>query len=302
MTYQTATLAIKPQVSSPAPRFESTPDMNRLFKLTEIDREETLTFLSMRPVHTVVMTSFINDNGMESTLNRGRFYGYRNRQGKLTGVALIGHSTLVEARTPEALKAFAYAARTPETPINLIMSAGDDALTFWRHYAGRLRQPRLTCTELLFELALPMFVQKCTWDVRHARMEELEQIAEAHGEVAFIESGINPMLTDREGFLKRVARRIEQKRIFVVFDGNKLVFKADIIAETSDAAYLEGVFVGDEYRGRGVGSSCLASLGLSLLERVGHVSLLSNVSLTGAHKSFARAGYKNTDQCTTLFL
>ena len=33
-------------------------------------------------------------------------------------------------------------------------------------------------------------------------MEDLEQVAEAQAEVAFIESGVNPMVTDRDGFLK----------------------------------------------------------------------------------------------------
>jgi hypothetical protein len=44
------------------------------------------------------MKSFIIDNGMESNMNRGSFVGYRNANGDLEGVALIGHSTLVEAR------------------------------------------------------------------------------------------------------------------------------------------------------------------------------------------------------------
>ena len=87
----------------------------------------------------------------------------------------------------------------------------------------------------------------------------------------------------------------------MVEDG-KLVFKADIIAETTDAIYLEGIYVSESYRGHGVGSSCLASLSQSLLSRVSHISLLSNVSFHGAHKSFEKAGYKNTDECTTVFV
>ena len=300
MTYQTLQTVATPQVCPSI--FLSTPDMDRAVRLTENDRAETLAFLSIRPVHTVVMTSFINDNGIESTLNRGNFYGYRGKNGKLEGVALIGHTTLIEARSTDSLKAFAAIARNPETPIHMIMSSGNAAETFWSHYSNGLSQPRLTCTELLFELNFPMFVQKCDRDVRLAKMDELVEIAEAQAEVAFTESGVNPMISDREGFLNRVARRIEQERIFVVFEDGKLLFKADIIAETTDAIYLEGIYVAEEYRGRGVGSSCLANLSLSLLDRVEHISLLSNVDFGGAHRSFAKAGYKNTDQCTTLFV
>src|SRR5262245_58753655 len=79
------------------------PDMNRIAALTENDASEALEFLAARPVQTVVMSSFINDNGMVSSLNRGTFYGFRGRAGKLEGVALIGHTTLVEARSEAAL-------------------------------------------------------------------------------------------------------------------------------------------------------------------------------------------------------
>ena len=135
-----------------------------------------------------------------------------------------------------------------------------------------------------------------------AKPEELIQVAEAQAEVAEIECGVNPMTKDRDGFLKRVMRRIEQGRVFVVFDGDKLVFKADIIAETDNVIYLEGIYTGHEYRGQGIGSKCLAALSLQLVSRVENICMLSNVDFTHAHKSFAKAGYKHSDQCTTLFV
>lgn len=117
------------------------------------DTAEVLDFLRVRPVHTVVMTSFITDNGIESQLNRGRYYGYRNASGELEGVALVGHSTLVEARSDEALEALAQVARNSETPIHLIMSSGKAAERFWQHMTGGLTRPRLTCTEALSKSA-----------------------------------------------------------------------------------------------------------------------------------------------------
>ncbi|MGQ0541552.1 MAG: GNAT family N-acetyltransferase [Blastocatellia bacterium] len=279
-----------------------TPDLAKVVELKDGNTQEVLSFLKVRPLHTVVMTSFINDNGIESDLNRGKFYGYRGPDGSLEGVALVGHSTLVEARTENALTAFAITARSAETPIHLIMSSGNAATRFWNRYTNGLSQPRLTCTELLFELNYPFMVQNCKWNVRLAKTEELIQIAEAQAEVAEIECGVNPLLKDKEGFLKRVMRRIEQERIFVVFDGDKLVFKADIIAETDDVIYLEGIYAGHDYRGQGVGSSCLALLSLELVSRAENICMLSNVDLVHAHKSFAKAGFKTTDQCTTLFV
>jgi uncharacterized protein len=278
------------------------PEMSRLQILSETNEQEVLAFLKHRPVHTVVMTSYIQDNGIENADNRGTFYGYRNQQGTLEGVALIGHTTLIEARSKDSLMAFALAARKSETPIHFMMSDGKAIQAFWQYYANGLSEPRLVCPELLFELNFPFLVRECEWQVRLAEVSELEQIAVAHDEVAFIESGSSPMLKDRSGFLKRCLKRIEQKRTFVVFENDKLVFKADIVAETAEVIYLEGIYVSPEYRGRGIGSSCLSKLSLQLLERVENICLLSNMEFKGAHRSFVKAGFQNTDCCMTMFV
>lgn len=278
------------------------PDMSRVVRLTNDTTAEVQEFLSIRPVHTVVMSSFIVDNGIESELNRGTFYGYRNAKGTLDGVALIGHSTLFEARTEEAIEALAVTAKSSETPVHLIMSSGDAADKFWNAYSSGFSEPRLRCEEMFFGAAFPFAVQKSEWTVENADESQLLQVAEAQAEVAFIECGVDPMIRDREGFLKRVLRRIEQDRVFTVFENDKLVFKADIIAETEDVIYLEGVYVNPDYRGKGVGPKCLATLTVKLLERVSNICLLSNVDFKQAHRSFEKAGYRATDKCVTLFV
>ena len=304
MTPQLATNVTKSRISENYEQVivNTVSCLNRIVRLGETEKHEVLEFLAQRPVHTVVMTSMIQDNGMESAENRGKFFGYRNAQGTLEGVALIGHTTLVESRSNESLTAFALIARQSETPIHFMMSDGKTIERFWQYYTDGLREPRLVCPELLFELKFPFPVQNCEWEVRLADASELEQIAVAHDEVAFIESGSSPMQKDREGFLKRCLRRIEQKRTFVVFENGKLVFKADIVAETSDVIYLEGIYVAPEYRGKGVGSNCLSNLSLQLMERVQNICLLSNVEFKGAHRSFAKAGFHNTDSCHTIFV
>lgn len=288
-------------VRNDRPWISITPDLNRICKLRNSDRVEVMAFLNVRPVHTVVMASFIQDNGMESELNRGAFYGYRNREGALEGVALLGHSTLIEARSDEAMMAFASTAKTERVAINLIMSEHERATAFWRYFAGNA-EPRLTCTELLFETGFPMLVRDCDWDVRSARPEEIEEIAEAHAEVAFIESGMDPMLRDREGFIARVSRRIEMGRTFVVYGNDSLIFKADIIAEADGIIYLEGIYVSPDLRGKGVGSNCLSRLNLMLLERAEKICMLSNMRFDHAHRSFQKAGFKIVGRCTTLFV
>lgn len=278
------------------------PDLSRVSLLTEADRNEVLTFLAVRPVQTVVMSSFIVDNGVTSELNRGHFYAYRATNGTIEGVALIGHSTLVEARSDDALAALAYQARRASVPIHLIMSSGSDAQRFHLYLTGGLTMPRLICTEALFEASFPFAVRNCEFRITAADRSQLKEIAAAQAEIAFVECGVDPLIKDREGFLKRVQRRIEQNRVFSVFHHGKLIFKADIIAETPTTIYLEGIYVHPDHRGKGIGSRCLAVLTQQLLGRADNVCLLSNVDLESAHRTYEKAGYRRTDSCVTLFV
>lgn len=277
-------------------------NLSRVQVLTENNTQEVLEFLKVRPVHTVVMTSFIHDNGLENPSNRGKFYGYKNLAGELEGVALIGHTTLVEARSEDALITLALRARESETPINIMMSDGNSIESFWQYYSNENQEPRLVCEERLFEIKHPVAVRETVPGLRLATAEELMPVAEAHAEVAFEESGVNPMEKDREGYLKRVLRRIEQGRVWGVFEEGKLVFKADVIAETSDVMYLEGIYVSPESRGKGIGANCLSQLSRVLLEKVKHVCLLSNVDFQQAHNAYLKAGFKSKDCCVTMFV
>jgi predicted GNAT family acetyltransferase len=74
------------------------------------------------------------------------------------------------------------------------------------------------------------------------------------------------------------------------------------VAETDQVAYLEGVYVSPEMRGKGVGPKCLSKLSTMLLDRVSNLCMLSNAKFTSAHRSFEKAGYHCTDCCTTIFV
>src|ERR1700681_1656426 len=75
-------------------------------ELSAADEAEVFEFLSARTIHTVFMASLIRDNGLVSAHNRGSFYACRDRYDRLEGVALVGHATVIEARTDNSLSSF----------------------------------------------------------------------------------------------------------------------------------------------------------------------------------------------------
>jgi len=269
--------------------------------LADEHQGEVLAFLAARPLHTVMMAGFIRDNGLVSPLNRGTFYACRDERGALEGVALIGHATLVEARTEAALAAFARLAQECGGG-HLILGETEKVERFWDYYADGGESPRLLCREVLLEQRWPVAVREEVKGLRLASSDDLELVMPVQAEMAFEESGVNPLEKDPAGFRRRCARRIEQGRVWVWVEDGRLIFKAEIISETPEVIYLEGVWVNPAARGKGCGLRCMAQLGRKLLERAGSISMLVNERNREALALYRRAGYKPRGRYDTIFL
>jgi uncharacterized protein len=269
--------------------------------LTAGAEAEVTAFLAERPVHTVFMASLIRDNGLESPLNRGSFYACRGEGRRLEGVALIGHATLIEARSEAALAAFARVAQECSLA-HLVRGEQEKVEYFWSRYSETGATPRLVCRELLLEQRVPPVLRQYVKGLRLATPADINQIMEVNAAMAFEESGVNPMERDPDGFRRRTARRVELGRYWVWTRRGRLVFKADVIAETPEAAYLEGIYVNPEERGKGYGLSCMSQLGRTLLARTGAVCLTVNEQVRNTLSFYSKAGYRLSSYYDTIYL
>lgn len=261
---------------------------------------EALAFLAERPLHTVIMSGFIRDNGLISPLHRGVFYACRNASGRIEGIALIGHLVLVEARSDAVLAMFAQVARSCPTAHTMV---GEQATIerFWVHVIGFGVTPRLICREYLFERHDPPAATETIAGLRLATSADLDLIIPVHAAMAFDESGVNPLKADPAGFRQRCAQRIEKGRVWVWTEGDRLIFKADVIADTPEVSYLEGIYVSPEDRGKGLGLRCLSQLTRDLLRRTKCVCLLANERHQTAIRVYQRAGFRRLDCYDTVF-
>jgi predicted GNAT family acetyltransferase len=279
------------------------PD-HRMVQVAELNaghESEVLGFLARRPIHTVGMVGLIRDNGLVSSFNRGSFYSCRNSQGEIEGVALIGHATLMETTSDRALEAFAEIAQTCTTT-HMIMGEEQAINQFWNYYAEAGQVMRSACRELLFELKWPVEARAQVPGLRLASPADLELIMPIQAQMAFDESGVNPMDRDPEGFRQRCARRIEQGRTWVWVEAGKLMFKAEVVADTAEVIYLEGIWTNQEQRAQGYGLRCMSQLSRLLLARTKSISVLVNQTNTTAHNFYQKAGYKLRGVYDTVFL
>jgi ribosomal protein S18 acetylase RimI-like enzyme len=271
----------------------ATPQVSALLPVTRLisgQEQEVLAFLAERPLYTFVMSGFIRDNGLESPRNRGGFYSCRDLTGRLVGIALLGHATQFEARSDEAIIAFARFASTLPAA-HIIGGEPDRVDLFWANYRVNASSAIFEHW-LLYELRHPIVVPPPAPQLRPAELAHAEQIARVHAEMAFDASGVNPLEVDPEGFMRRTAQRIEKGRVWVCVQDGRLNFKADIVAETPDLIYLEGVHVHQDKRGKGFGLHCLSQLCCQLLQRARSVVVIVNTDNAPALSLYKRAGFK----------
>jgi predicted GNAT family acetyltransferase len=81
-----------------------------------------------------------------------------------------------------------------------------------------------------------------------------------------------------------------------------LIFKADIISQSSEVIYLEGVYVRAENRGQRIGLRCLSQLSRNLLARVNSICLLVNEQNKEAQALYESAGFQYRGAYETIFL
>jgi predicted GNAT family acetyltransferase len=273
----------------------------RVSKLTRAEESEVVSFLSRRPGRTFGMLGFIRSNGLVSPHNRGTFYACRDDEGRLEGVALIGHHILLDAKSEDALTAFVRLAQRCSAAY-MLLGVPEDVQTFWRHYADGGAAARLVCRERLFEQRRPLAELPPVTGLRLAAFDDLDLIVPVHARLVMEESGEDPLQSDAEAFRRRCRRRIGQRQTWVWIEDGRLIFKIDVVSDTPEIVYLEGVWVDPAERRKGYGARCLSQLTRTFLGRSRAVCVLVNENQPAAHDFYSRAGFKPVGVYDTIFL
>jgi ribosomal protein S18 acetylase RimI-like enzyme len=274
---------------------------SRISPLSPTREEEALEFLAERPAQTFGMAGYIRENGVLSPHNRGTFFASQNEAGQLDGIALIGHNTMFEARSESALAGFAQV--TMSCPnVFRVLGEWDKVDRFMQYFRRQGRTVRLECREHLFEKRWPMEILAPVPGLRFARLNELDLVVPVHARMAFEECGVNPMDKDPVGFRQRCERRIRKGKTFVWVEGGRLIFKAEVISETPEVTYLEGIWVNPEERGKNYGQRCLSQLVRQLLDRAPSVILMVNQDFKRALNFYQRAGFRLLNYMDTVYI
>jgi predicted GNAT family acetyltransferase len=87
----------------------------------------------------------------------------------------------------------------------------------------------------------------------------------------------------------------------VLAEQGRIIFKADVISETPEAIFIEGVYVNPKERGRGYGFRCLTELGRILLSQAASLCLVVNQTNKRAQALYQKAGYQLHSRYRTVY-
>jgi uncharacterized protein len=282
-------------------REKAAPPLDSIAPLSEAERCEALAFLAERPLHTVILAGWICDHGVISPHHRGTFYRTRDGHGRMSGVALIGRNTFFEARTGDALREFAKCARDAGE-IKMVFAEERPLSEFWQLYSDRSRRPRLKSSEILFETKKCTLIDGPLPQLRLATPGELEPVARAHASMVRDETGIDPLVSDPEGFRSRCAQRIGHGRVWVWIKDGELLFKTDIISDTPAAYYIEGLWVNPSIRATGSSYRCLGSLCQRLLNGKNAIVGFVDADNEAAVKLYRNSGFSLRERYEKFYL
>ena len=173
---------------------------------------------------------------------------------------------------------------------------------FWKTYASDGQDPKLISRELLFEQREPPSLTEPAVDIQPATLTHLDQVMKVNAAMAIQECGMSPLQRDPNGFRQRTIRRIKQNRVWLSVKEQRLIFKADIVADTPQVVYLEGVHVHEDERRKGYGLRCLGQLSSILLARTESICLTINQKNKKALSFYAKAGYQFRSSYETIYL
>jgi ribosomal protein S18 acetylase RimI-like enzyme len=109
--------------------------------------------------------------------------------------------------------------------------------------------------------------------LREATLADLELLLPACAATHFEELGVDPLERDPDGFRRRTAGQIEERRSWIWTEDRAILFKAEASAWTPRAVQLQQVWVDREMRNRGYAQRGLRDLCRRLLERTSTVCL-----------------------------
>lgn len=205
-----------------------------------------------------------------------------------------------------ALDAFAVRLRRKRRRCSSIFGDAEQVLGLWqrleRHWGDarsvRPDQPMLAVSSLPAHGTGPVEAR-----VRRARLDEVDEVLPASAAMFTEEIGYPPYTGSDREYRRMVTSLISAGYTFVVTEGHRVVFKADVGSLAAGVAQLQGVWVAPERRGQGLATPAMRAVVQQVIETIAPtVTLYVNGYNEPALRTYHAAGFRQVGTFATVIL
>ena len=270
-------------------------------ELTAQDVESVMRLLQENHLRAVHLRGLIEDYGIcNPTALRGRLFGYYE-DNELKNLALLGHHILIYKEN-EGIKQFAEKAAEIKAQGYLVLGPQGQVEEFWSHLSEHGRETRMQSPQLWYVCRKSQLKAEAL-QLQRATAEQLDEITETHAMLVMEQNGgIDPRDKDPEGFRNRALDRIERRRTWVKVEDGKIIFKAELVCESAEAVYLEGIWTHPEYRNQGIGTTCTLELVHRFMVQKKAIGILIEPHEVTAMHIYERLGFTHEEDHQARFL
>jgi hypothetical protein len=261
--------------------------------LSDADLPEVWRVLETEPVAAAWVASRIAVAGLAEWRLGAQVWGHAP-QGRLESLCYSGANLVPIAATEAALSSFAHRAGSQGRVCSSLVGPAEAVLPLWSMLEPawgpardvRARQP------LLVTSAVPDVPP--SREVRRAVATDLPALVPACVAMYTEEVGVSPIGRDGGSFYRaKVAESVRLGRTYVLTEGGRVVFKAELAAVTRAACLVQGVWVVPDRRGRGIATAAMAAVVADALRSAAPVvSLYVNDFNTSALTVYERCGFR----------
>jgi hypothetical protein len=231
----------------------------------------------------------------------GELWGFHDGRA-LASVCYAGANLVPVAADRNACRVYADLALRRGRRCSSIAGEADSVLPMWEmlcHEWGPAREVR-GCQPVMATSRLPKVLADRR--VRRVRPEELDALLPAAIAMFTEEVGVSPIGRDGgANYRARLYGLVRAGRVFALFDGPDVIFKAEIGAVTPHACQLQGVWVRPDRRGQGLSISGVAAVTETAISEIAPtVSLYVNDYNVPARRAYRRVGFRETGRFATV--
>ncbi|NMH96097.1 GNAT family N-acetyltransferase [Pseudonocardia acidicola] len=266
--------------------------------LDDRDRAGVRAALDADPVAACMVAARIEIAGLDPWRLGGELWAVGSR---LDGLCFSGANLVPLRGQRSAMRSFADRARRHGRSCSSLVGRAELVLPMWEELATSWAPAReVRPDQPLMVLAGPPRVEPDPW-VRAVRPDELDRYLPAAIAMFTEEVGVDPRAGDGGvGYRARVAELVAAGRAFARFEGDEVVFKAEIGALSSQVGQIQGVWVHPARRGHGLGTAGTAAVA----ERLAALGRVSSLYVNGfnhvARATYDRIGFTQVASFATV--